>query len=103
MKTLIGLILSIISLVGVHGQSLSQRAKTFACIRHYETLGHKNPYTTIGKNRYGAYQFSLSTWKSVGGSGNPANASPGEQDKRADLLQKKAGWKQWQTHNLCGV
>ena len=39
-----------------------------------------------GNNHYGAYQFDLSTWQSVGGSGYPNNASPGEQDARALIL-----------------
>jgi uncharacterized protein YabE (DUF348 family) len=44
---------------------------------------------------YGLYQFSLSTWASVGGSGNPIDASPDEQTYRAQLLYKKAGAGQW--------
>lgn len=44
---------------------------------------------------YGLYQFSLSTWSSVGGSGNPADASPEEQTYRAKLLYDKAGAGQW--------
>lgn len=39
-----------------------------------------------GNGYYGAYQFSLSTWRSVGGSGNPAHASPAEQDMRAQMM-----------------
>jgi resuscitation-promoting factor RpfB len=44
---------------------------------------------------YGLYQFSMSTWASVGGSGNPIDADPGEQTYRAQLLYKKAGASQW--------
>jgi resuscitation-promoting factor RpfB len=41
------------------------------------------------------YQFSLSTWRSVGGTGNPIDASADEQTYRAKLLYQKAGSGQW--------
>ncbi|WP_341358995.1 G5 domain-containing protein [Georgenia sp. M64] len=44
---------------------------------------------------YGLYQFSLSTWASVGGSGLPSQASPAEQTMRAQTLQARSGWGQW--------
>lgn len=44
---------------------------------------------------HGLYQFTVSTWRSVGGSGLPSQASPAEQTKRAQMLQAKAGWGQW--------
>ncbi|HEV7211890.1 MAG TPA: ubiquitin-like domain-containing protein [Blastococcus sp.] len=44
---------------------------------------------------YGLYQFSLSTWASVGGSGNPINASPAEQTARAQTLFARGGAGQW--------
>ena len=42
-----------------------------------------NPATNTGNGFYGKYQFTLSTWQSVGGSGNPAAAGEAEQNKRA--------------------
>jgi hypothetical protein len=54
-----------------------------------------NPRAVNPAGYYGLYQFSLSTWHSVGGSGNPINASPSEQLYRAKLLYKKAGAGQW--------
>src|SRR5699024_6654428 len=45
---------------------------------------------------FGLFQFLPSTWHSVGGSGNPADASPQEQFQRAKKLQAEAGWGQWQ-------
>ena len=55
-----------------------------------------NP-TIISSNGlyYGLYQFSLSTWRSVGGSGLPSDASPDEQTQRAQALQARSGWGQW--------
>jgi uncharacterized protein YabE (DUF348 family) len=44
---------------------------------------------------YGMYQFSLSTWASVGGTGLPSEASPEEQTMRAQMLQARSGWGQW--------
>jgi uncharacterized protein YabE (DUF348 family) len=54
-----------------------------------------NPSTNTGNGYYGMYQFSLSTWQSVGGSGLPSDASASEQTMRAQILQQRAGWGQW--------
>jgi len=47
---------------------------------------------------YGLFQFDLPTWASVGGSGNPLDASPEEQLVRAKLLYQSRGLEPW----LCG-
>ena len=44
---------------------------------------------------YGKYQFSRSTWRSIGGRGNPARASEEEQDRRAAALMLRDGTKPW--------
>ena len=44
---------------------------------------------------FGLFQFKLATWESMGGSGNPIDASPQEQFDRAKKLQAEAGWGQW--------
>lgn len=44
---------------------------------------------------YGLYQFSIGTWKSVGGTGLPSEASAAEQTQRAQTLQARSGWGQW--------
>jgi uncharacterized protein YabE (DUF348 family) len=54
-----------------------------------------NPATNTGNGYYGLYQFTASTWRSVGGSGLPHEASAAEQTKRAQILQQRAGWGQW--------
>jgi resuscitation-promoting factor RpfB len=54
-----------------------------------------NPRAVNPNGHYGLYQFSLRTWRSVGGSGNPIDNSAGEQTYRAKLLYKKAGAGQW--------
>ena len=47
---------------------------------------------------YGLFQFDLPTWATVGGSGNPGDASPEEQLQRAKLLYQQRGLEPW----LCG-
>ncbi|PCC50322.1 G5 domain-containing protein [Brevibacterium aurantiacum] len=44
---------------------------------------------------FGLFQFKIATWQSMGGSGNPIDASPQEQFDRAKKLQAAAGWGQW--------
>ncbi|MDN6747568.1 MAG: ubiquitin-like domain-containing protein, partial [Brevibacterium sp.] len=43
---------------------------------------------------FGLFQFKIATWQSMGGSGNPIDASPQEQFDRAKKLQAQAGWGQ---------
>ena len=55
-----------------------------------------NPRIVSADGRYyGKYQFSKATWRSVGGSGNPARASEVEQDRRALILYRRAGTSPW--------
>ncbi|HEX2551545.1 MAG TPA: ubiquitin-like domain-containing protein [Nocardioidaceae bacterium] len=54
-----------------------------------------NPQAVNPAGYYGLYQFSLSTWRSVGGSGNPTDASPAEQTARAQTLYARGGAGQW--------
>jgi hypothetical protein len=60
-----------------------------------------NPHAVDPSGTYfGLYQFDLETWRSVGGHGNPADASPEEQRKRAWLLYIQRGRAPWP---VCGV
>jgi len=56
-----------------------------------------------GNGYYGAYQFNLSTWQSVGGSGLPSSASAGEQDARALILYRERGWQPWTCATILGL
>ena len=56
-----------------------------------------------GNGHYGAYQFDLSTWRSVGGTGYPQNASKAEQDARALILYRERGWQPWQCATILGL
>jgi LysM repeat protein len=65
-----------------------------AKIRHGESSGDYGAVSPSGQYR-GAYQFDLPTWQSVGGSGDPASASPVEQDARAQMLYEQRGCNPW--------
>lgn len=55
-----------------------------------------NNYADSDSSTYrGAYQFDAGTWASVGGSGDPADASPAEQDARAQRLYAERGTAPW--------
>jgi transglycosylase-like protein len=58
-----------------------------------------NPGTDTGNGFYGKFQFTLQTWASVGGSGNPAAASETEQNERAAMLYAREGASPWP---VCG-
>ncbi|WP_419849799.1 transglycosylase family protein [Candidatus Poriferisocius sp.] len=62
-----------------------------------------NNYTVESANGlfYGAYQFEPRTWRTVGGTGNPAHAPPEEQDARARLLYARRGDQPW-PRDYCG-
>lgn len=69
-----------------------------AAIAQCESGGDPTAVSAGGQYR-GLYQFSFSTWASVGGSGDPAAASPAEQHKRAAILYERAGASPWP---VCG-
>lgn len=48
-----------------------------------------------GNGYYGGLQFSLPSWRAVGGSGYPNQASKSEQIARAEMLQARQGWGAW--------
>ena len=61
-----------------------------ASIRACESGGDYGAVSSSGTYR-GAYQFDYATWQAVGGSGDPAAASPAEQDLRAQMLYDQSG------------
>ena len=48
-----------------------------------------------GNGYYGGLQFSLGSWRAVGGSGYPHQASRTEQIARGEKLKAKQGWGAW--------
>jgi len=59
-----------------------------------------NPRSVSSNGLYhGLYQFSVQTWRAVGGSGLPSQASAAEQTNRAKILYQRSGRGQWP---VCG-
>ncbi len=54
-----------------------------------------NPNAVNPAGYYGLYQFSIPTWRGVGGSGVPTQASSGEQTYRAQKLYAAQGRSPW--------
>jgi hypothetical protein len=69
-----------------------------AAIARCESGGNPRAVSASGMYR-GKYQFSFQTWATVGGKGDPAQASETEQDRRAALLYRRDGPGQWP---VCG-
>jgi peptidoglycan hydrolase-like protein with peptidoglycan-binding domain len=89
--------------VVLHGATASAdpSAQTWHRLRMCESSN--NYKINTGNGYYGAYQFDLSTWRSVGGSGYPNQASPAEQDARALILYRKRGWQPWTCASILGL
>ena len=81
--------------LGVVSASLDPR---LAAIAQCESGGDPKAQSPDGRY-HGKYQFSLPTWRTVGGRGNPINASEAEQDRRAAALLRRDGTKPWP---VCG-
>ena len=70
----------------------------WAALANCESGG--NPRSVSGNGMYrGLYQFTISAWQGVGGSGDPIDASSSEQTYRAQLLYKRSGDGAWP---VCG-
>lgn len=70
----------------------------WAAVANCEPGGNPRAVSPGGDYR-GLYQFSLSTWQGVGGSGDPIEASPAEQTQRAEILYARSGAGSWP---VCG-
>ncbi len=80
------------------GNPTAAESATLARIRQCESRGNYSIVSASGRYR-GAYQFDFTTWRGVGGTGDPAAASPAEQDYRALLLLRLRGTRPWP---ICG-
>lgn len=76
------------------GGATAEEAAFLARVRACESGGNYSIVSSTGRYR-GAYQFSVQTWRGVGGSGDPAAASPAEQDARALALLRLQGKRAW--------
>ena len=84
--------------IGVKGSRLreasSGAAPVLERIAACESGGDPTAVSADGQYR-GKYQFSRQTWREVGGSGDPAQASEAEQDRMAARLLRRAGTSPW--------
>ena len=63
-------------------------------IAECESGGNPRAVSSGGQYR-GKYQFSLSTWRHIGGEGDPVDAPEDEQDRLALKLYRRAGTSPW--------
>ena len=91
-----------LSLLGpVTGASADPSSSAWSRLRNCES---SNDYSIdTGNGYYGAYQFNLATWRSVGGTGYPNRASRAEQDARALILYRERGWQPWTCAGILGL
>lgn len=83
-----------------HGSHRARRSLAPPTAENFEKLKRcesRGDYSAVNSsNRYfGAYQFSVGTWQSLGYGGLPHLAPPSVQDEAAQRLQAKSGWRQW--------
>ncbi|SDI07164.1 Putative peptidoglycan binding domain-containing protein [Actinokineospora alba] len=89
------------AVVAGSGAAADPPAADWAELRMCES---SNRYTVnTGSGYYGAYQFDLPTWSSVGGKGYPHEAAPAEQDYRALYLYRMRGWQPWECAGMRGL
>jgi len=88
-------------LLGVTAAQADPAEEAWSVLRACESSGRYDVVATHG--HYGAYQFDLSTWQSVGGTGLPSDASPAEQDYRALYLYRMRGWQPWECAGMRGL
>jgi hypothetical protein len=82
------------------GASSRSAATTAELARIARCESGDNPTAVSPDGRYrGKYQFTMATWHSVGGHGDPAKASAAQQDERAAMLLARDGTADWPT---CG-
>ena len=74
--------------------ALGSLAEGWARLRSCESSGNYRALSPGGLYR-GAYQFDLRTWEAVGGTGDPIDAAPAEQDLRAQILYDRRGRQPW--------
>jgi hypothetical protein len=84
----------VVPLVGVSAAGADPSPQVWSTLRACESSGRYGVVATNG--HYGAYQFDLPTWQSVGGVGLPSDATPAEQDYRALYLYRMRGWQPWE-------
>jgi peptidoglycan endopeptidase LytE len=78
--------------------SSNASGQNWGALAQCESSGNASVVSSNGLY-HGLYQFDVQTWRSVGGSGLPSQASPAEQTKRAQILFDQRGSQPWP---VCG-
>lgn len=76
------------------GSGSTSPSAQLARIAQCESGGDPTAVSPDGQYR-GKYQFARETWKSLGGTGDPAEAPEAEQDERAAMLMERQGPSAW--------
>ena len=71
-----------------------QLPRTLRLIAECESGGNPRAVSPGGQYR-GKYQFSVDTWRNLGGEGDPADAPEAEQDRIALKLYRRSGTAPW--------
>jgi hypothetical protein len=80
------------------GRTPAQERRLLERIAQCESSGDPRSLYDAGRYR-GIYQFDMETWRSVGGRGDPASASPRQQRRLARRLLRRRGLAPWP---VCG-
>jgi hypothetical protein len=91
-------VLSVLLSGGVAAFAPPASADTLDSIEKCESSGNLR---ASNGTHFGLYQFDLRTWRSVGGSGNPMDASRAEQRARAEALLAQRGTGPWTASQHC--
>jgi hypothetical protein len=78
----------------VRGSRSKSLPRTLRLIAECESGGDPTAVSKSGRYR-GKYQFSMGTWRQMGGEGDPAEASEWLQDRIALKLYRRAGTSPW--------
>jgi uncharacterized protein YabE (DUF348 family) len=84
--------------VGTKQRQVSADGLNWPALANCESGGNPRAVSSDGAYR-GLYQFTMSSWAGVGGSGDPIDASSSEQTYRAQILYRRSGDSVWP---LCG-
>ena len=79
--------------VGISAPAQAATVATWDRLAQCESGGNWSINT--GNGYYGGLQFALTSWRAVGGSGYPHQASKAEQINRAEKLLAIQGWRAW--------
>lgn len=75
-------------------RSRASAGDVWSALAACESGGNAGARSAAGRY-FGAFQFSLATWQSLGYGGNPADHAYATQLEAAQRLQARSGWGQW--------